>query len=274
MKALFTHLAAAVAAIGLCYAWAGGHWRWSENDIVVTAQVQQQLTEKFRQTWQRLPEEQERQAMIDDYLRSEMAYRQALSNGLASRDVVVRGKMRELLEDEARQSAEELPPNRAQLQDWLNKNSDEFRIGRQTSFRQVYFDDNGKMIGADAAARFMLGRLQNQDMPGDISEHGDASPVPNDLIDVSEDDIAVVFGREFLERMSELPTGAWNGPLRSSLGIHLVFVIGRSSGKVPELTDVEDAVYDSWLKAERDRAVEELYGRLSSQYDVTVVSNP
>lgn len=129
------------------------------------------------------------------------------------------------------------------------------------------------MIGADAAARFMLGRLQNQDMPDDISEHGDPSPVPNDLIDASEDDIAVIFGRDFLDRLSELPTATWNGPLRSNLGIHLVFVIGRIAGEVPELADVEDDVYNSWLEAERERAVEEMYDQLDAMYDIKVVTD-
>lgn len=273
MKSLFTHLAVAVAAVGLCYAWTDGQWRWSANDIVVTPDKQRQLAETFRQSWQRLPSKEEQQTLVDDYVRSEMAYRQAVDNGLGSRDVVVRNKLRELMEDEARRSAEYEPPSREQLQDWLVDNTDQFRIGRQTSFRQVYFDDQGKTIGADASARFMLGRLQNQDMPEDISEYGDASPVPNDLLEVSEDDIAVVFGREFLERITELPLGTWNGPLRSRLGIHLVYVFDRSAGKIPELADVEDAVYASWLQAERASAVEKMYDGLRQNYDIRIVDS-
>lgn len=274
MKALLTHLVAAAAAVGLYVAWAGGNWLWTENDIVIGPELQWQLAEKFRQTWQRMPTDDEQQALVDDYLRSEMAYREALTAGLGRDDVVVRSKLRELLEDEARRAAEDEPPSRAQLQDWLDRNPDEFRTGRQTSLRQVFFDDDGKTIGADAAARFMLGRLQNQDMPDDISEYGDASPVPNDLMNVSEDDIAVVFGTGFLDRLSELQMGTWSGPLRSRLGIHLVYVADRGAGSLPTLAEVEDAVYESWLKAERERTVEAMYARLRSQYDIVVVENP
>jgi len=271
MNKLVTHLLVAVAAFAAGYAWHYDEWPWKQNDILVTTEIQQILEAAFRQAWQRAPSADERDELIDDYVREELAYREATAMELGREDVVVRNKLRQMLEAEAEAQVEEEPPSREELRAWLEGHPDEFRVDRNVTLRQVFFDTDGNAIGADASARFMLGRLQSEDMPENIAQYGDASPVPNELESVSESELASLFGRAFVFELGEQPIGRWRGPLRSNLGLHLVYVQNRDAGRLPPLAEVDDAVYASWLRARREQAIDQLYEELRRRYDVIVV---
>ena len=133
----------------------------------------------------------------------------------------------------------------------------------------IQFVEDDNSIASDAAARFMLGRLQNQDMPEDISDYGDPSPIPNDLFEAGDDEIAAMLGGDFLAEVQQLPLQRWAGPVASDLGLHLVYVTQRSAGQKPQLSAVEDAVHRAWLNEQQRQAVDAMYGTLIRAYDVS-----
>ena len=59
--------------------------------------------------------------------------------------------------------------------------------------------------------------------------------------------IAKEFGPEFAKAMLELKPGAWQGPVRSGYGWHLVFVNAMEPGRVPAFEEVEHDVKTQWL---------------------------
>ena len=263
-----SHVLVALLAVAAYVLWDGGNWLWTRNDIVVSAEREQTLEAAFRQSRQRQPSSDEVAALVDRYVHDELAYREATELGIGADDVVIRSKLRELLEAHALQSESHEPPDRAVLEAWLADHEEQFLVDRATTFRQIYFDNERNAIGADAAARFTLGRIGNQDMPDDISEYGDASPVPNDFLNFSTAQIARLFGADFAAEINALPEDRWTGPIRSNIGLHVVYVGARGPGRLPEYDEVADAVYDAWMDAQREQAVERLYERLQQKYDV------
>ncbi len=66
--------------------------------IVISAARVAQLTEIFIRTWQRPPTGQELEALIEDHIREEVYYREALAMGLDRDDTIVRRRLRQKLE--------------------------------------------------------------------------------------------------------------------------------------------------------------------------------
>ena len=47
-----------------------------------------------------------------------------------------------------------------------------------------------------------------------------------------------IFGAEFADALKAMPVGAWQGPLRSGFGVHLVRLSARDEGRVATLDEV------------------------------------
>ena len=70
----------------------------------------------------------------------------------------------------------------------------------------------------------------------------------------------------------ELSPGQWRGPVDSGFGVHLVWVVKRTEGRVPELAEVRDDVRREWANAQRLELNEKFYQELYKRYSVTIES--
>ena len=66
--------------------------------IVVTQSDIDQMVETFTRTWQRPPTEEEAKGLIEDFVRNEIYYREAIAIGLDRDDDVIRRRMRQKME--------------------------------------------------------------------------------------------------------------------------------------------------------------------------------
>ena len=100
---------------------------------------------------QRPPTRHELDGLVDEAIREEIFYREALAQGLDRDDVVVRRRLMQKLEFVA-QDLEPVPsPTDAQLQGYLQQHPDKFRTEPRYSFPQVYL--NPQRHGARLATR-------------------------------------------------------------------------------------------------------------------------
>lgn len=266
---LFSYLAMAVVAVVAYHLYiAAGGADWQSTRIDAGGARFLALVRQFEHSWQRQPDPQEMRELSKRYVREEMAFREGIRSGLGSDDITVRRRVQELLEDKVRTEATSDEPTQSALQAFLTANPDPFRVDALTSFRHIFFESDDNAIGADAAARFMLGTLQNQEMPEDLAKLGDPSRIPLIIENVTKSDLADLMGDEFVTALAAIEVGSWGGPLRSRFGVHIVHVDARSTGRLPSLDDIVDKVRELYLKQLADEAVERLYEDLSRKYDV------
>ena len=238
--------------------------------VFVSSEQQQRIAANFKNTWQREPDDAEMSELIAAFVRQEIAWREATSLLLGRDDPDIRRRLQQHLESAAADEAASATASREELQAFLDGHPDEFRVDPLLTFRQIHFDNTDNAIGADASARYLLGRLQNQDMPDNISTLGDPSPLPTYIDDVRGPDLSPLFGHAFSAELSAAPVGEWVGPISSRLGLHIVHIEKRSAGRIPELDEIEDDVHEKWQEARRSAVVEKMYQRLADQYQVTI----
>ena len=177
-KSLRHLVIASIVIFSLYYFVIGNETRQPSRSIVISVQQQASLSSEFERTWQRPPTEVELDELLDVFIRKELAYREATRLALGYDDPDIRRRLQQKLEMLTANEATLETPTRGELQIYLNEHADEFRVDPLLTFRQIYFDNTDNAIGADASARFMLGKLRNQDMPEDISKLGDRSSLP------------------------------------------------------------------------------------------------
>ncbi len=197
------------------------------NFIVVSTARVAQLTEIFTRTWQRPPTEQELEGLIENHIREEIYYREALAMSLDRDDTIVRRRLRQKLEFITDDLVGTVDPTEAQLASYFRDHSDDFLVPSQLSFRQIYFNRDRRGEQATRDAESLLARLKGARSSVDTSTFGDSLMLPGDYELTSEVEVARQLGSEFAAAMAELPVGRWSGPVESGFGLHLVLIRER-----------------------------------------------
>ena len=220
----------------------------AQQRIVVTRGQVEQLATTFERTWQRPPSAEERDGLIEDWIRTEVAYREAQALGLDAGDEVVRRRLRQKIEF-LTEDAGQGEPTEAQLRAYLEAHPDDFRTPARLSFRQIYLSPTGREDAAEDARLLLTRLVANPD--ADVSELGDPLLVPGEMMDVAQPEIASAFGGAFADALDAAPVDRWWGPVESGYGVHLVRVRARADGELPSLEQIRPEVEREWQNARR-----------------------
>jgi len=238
--------------------------------IVVTQGQIEHLTVGFANTWRRPPTDAELKGLIDDWVREEIATREAMALGLDKDDIVIRRRLRQKLEFVSDDITAQAEPTDADLNAYLHARAESFRVEPAFSFSQVYLDPakHGASLGRDTAQ--LLARLKQAGATADTSALGDSFLLEHTFQSASAGEVAKQFGQEFATQLGRLAPGEWQGPIESGYGVHLVLVRQRTEGRLPELAQARDAVLREWTNARRLEANETFYEELSERYIVII----
>lgn len=241
--------------------------------IVVTQARIEQLAGLFAKTWQRPPTAIELKGLIDDYVKEEILYREARALGLDNNDTVIRRRLRQKMEFLSDAVIGTLKPTDADLEAYLKANPSKFERDPLIAFEQVFLkpDLRGDRIEVDAAS---ILEVLNSDAASDAAALGDATLLPSKLGLSSARRISQTFGPEFANAIDQVKPGAWTGPIKSTFGQHLVRVTQREPGRVPELSEVRDAVKREWATEQRRKLEDKRFAELLKRYEVSIEAQP
>lgn len=243
--------------------------RENADHIVITEVKIEQLAALYTRTWRRPPTATELQAMIDDAVKEEIYYREAIALGLDKGDTVIRRRLRTKMEFLSQAEAEGLVPTDAELQTYLEVNASKFAIEPAYSFQQVFLsrEARGEMLAADASGLLATLKASAEIDPATL---GDRTLLPFELPLTGKAAIGNVFGPAFATSLDQLTPGVWAGPVRSVFGLHIVRIADKRPGATPLLHEVRDVVMREWTNAKRMMIEADRYRALRANYDVQI----
>jgi PPIC-type PPIASE domain len=256
------------AVLFLIFFWWGGGS--GSTRIVITSGQIDSMAAGFTRTWQRPPSEEELKGLVDDYVREEIAAREAMAAGLDRDDTIIRRRLRQKLEFLAEDSIDMVAPTDAELQTWLDTHPESFRREPELAFRQVYVSEDSRGPAAEAEARRILAQLEATGPAATIDAMGDRLMVPQEITRSTRSDVARQFGEEFADALVQLEPGRWHGPIRSGYGLHVVLVRERQDGHTPALAHVRPMVERELLADRRARELRARYERLLDRYRIHI----
>jgi hypothetical protein len=227
--------------------------------IVVTVGQVEHLAAGFAKVWQRPPIDSELKGLIDDWVREEIATREAMALGLDKDDTVIRRRLQQKLEFVSEDVAMQAAPTDADLNAYLREHADTFRVEPKFTFSQVYLNPEKHGANLTRDTNQLLAQLNQAGGEVDPAAVGDPLLLAHQFEALPGSEVAKQFGDKFMTRLSELSPGQWHGPVESSYGVHLVRVSERSEGSLPALEDVRDSVRREWANTRRLQAKAEFY---------------
>lgn len=262
------HFLALGALLFAFFAWRGGGA--APNRIVVTPGLIAHLTSGFSRTWQRPPTDAELKGLIDDWIKEEIATREAVATGLDRDDTIIRRRLRQKLEFLVEDEAAPAPPTDADLEAWLDAHPEAFRGEPRVAFRQVFVSPSRRGVSARSDAATLLVRLRSQGPGAAADRFGDPTLLPGEQPLAPLGEVTRVFGADFAREVMKLEPGAWSGPIASPFGLHLVFVKERVAAAPPALAEIRPLVEREVAAEGRRKRLDALYERLLSKYTVTI----
>lgn len=168
------------AGLFLAYGWTSKPGSSSEpGKIVVTVGHVEHLAAGFATTWQRPPTDAELKGLVDDWVREEIATREAIAMGLDKDDTVIRRRLRQKLEFVSDDIAAQAEPTDAELKAYLQAHAESFHVEPRFTFSQVYLDPakHGDNLARDTAQ--LLAQLKQAGELPDASALGDSFLLEN-----------------------------------------------------------------------------------------------
>ena len=241
-----------------------------QNSIHVSSAEIQRLSEVWSRQYGRAPNPAQMKNLIDEYIREEILYREALASGLDKDDTIIRRRLVEKMEFLSQEVAA-AEPAESELQDFFNRNREKFRIPAQAAFSHIYFSSSRRGTAAESDARNALTTLRSSNASSlRASNLGDNFMLQNEYPAQTEAEVQGLFGQEFASELFRLNPGTWEGPIRSSYGLHLARISQYTPSRLPEFAEVRTQVVTDFKNQRLQNTSEAYYARLRARYRVDV----
>ena len=195
--------------------------------------------------------ESDLEKLIDDFVREEALYREALALGMDQGDYIIRQRLVQkvefLLENMVNQS---LVPDDAVIASWFDERRSDYQIDAVYTFTHIFFDAGER--GQEQAQQDALSLLNSANI-GDIafndaSQYGDRYPFLQNYVERTRDFVVNNFTEDFVARLDTLAPSDqdWAGPFESRYGFHLVMLRSKKDPYIPAFEEIRERVLDDW----------------------------
>jgi len=280
----------------------------AREPIVVTRAQTRSLEETFVKRWGRAPTALERRALLDESVQDEMLFREARVLALGFGDASVRRRLVELgravserpgrpddelvqealalgLEDDVvirrllaqkmrlvlQQDPAPVAVHDDELVRLLEEQRARFAKPAAVTLTHVFVGRDAHGADAERRAERLLARLRAGEVPLErVSLVSDPLPLGTTLRGYTRLQLQGRFGKELADRVFALEPGAWQGPIPSPFGLHLVRVDERLEERMPALDEVRPTLVRALA---RERARDNLargLARLRGLYEVRI----
>lgn len=249
------------------------HWQAGrdQHHIVVSRAEILQLQGVWVQQSGRLPDQREMDNLINEYVREEVLYREALASGLDKDDTIVRRRLVEKMEFLSQERTSFSEPSETELEQFFQTNRQKYLVPAQASFSHVYFSSSKRGASAEVdAARVLAGLRAGKIGDAQAIARGDAFIAQSQYPLQTEEEIKDVFGNDFASHVIAQQPGAWGGPYKSSYGFHLVRVFQYAPPRLPQLAEVRQQVTNDVKTQRLQQTSDSYYGELRRRYRVDV----
>jgi parvulin-like peptidyl-prolyl isomerase len=241
----------------------------SSRQITLSLDELGQMDLYFESQWHRQPTPAEFQAMLEDKVREEVLYREALAMGLDKDDTIVKRRMAQKMQFLAEDVAAAHEPSTAELKAWFEKNSNKFALPSRYSFRHLYFSPDKRGKNAQEEAAKTLAKIAGQPEDSKLAVSlADRFMFQDYYGDRAPEALAKEFGPQFVVALEKLKPGSWQGPIESGYGWHLVYVDTVIPGRIPAFEEMEPDVKTAWLGEQKATAWQKAYAEMRAKYVV------
>lgn len=253
--------AAFVVLGGIVFCALGSFVPWGRETIRVEARTVAALVERRANALGRDLTDDERVAVVEDFVREEILVREAYRRRWHQKSPGVRRRL--LLAMAPASSGERPPAAQAQLSAYFRAHAERYRVPESLTFSHVFFEHASALLPEDASEF-----LETLEANADFRGLGDEFWLAPEAVRQTRQQLRGALGASFADAVFALEPGSWAGPFTSTRGTHFVRVDERHPSELPALEGVRRFVEVDWESERRAALRDETLSRLRGRYSV------
>jgi hypothetical protein len=246
-----------------------------KQTIIIDDDMVSRIGSLFQKQWSRLPTDAEWASLIDNEIKEEVYYRQALKMNLDHNDELIRRRMNQKLDFISSDLAQMKVPADTALQAYYLKHKGKYLQQASYSFSHIYFNaDKRPHAKSDAAA--LLPSLPPTDSSlTELTKLGDAFAFAYHTDKAPAKEIDTQMGDGFSAALAKLPVGKWSGPILSGFGAHLIFIDEVKPVTEPSFSSIKEQLLNDYRYDFQQQFNQKVYDDFKKQYIIKLkISNP
>ncbi len=267
------HFLCAGALVFGVYAWLHPEWLVGDDPqrIELTSDDLRQITVAWVAQGRPAPTPDELRNLVEERVREEILYREALAMGLDQGDTIVKRRLAQKMDFLFEDVSALREPADGELEAYFAANAARFSEPARVTFRQLYFSPDKRGAHARDDAAGALAQLANERIDSNAAERlADPFMFQDYYGDRPFEQVATAFGPGFASALFEAEPGAWQGPVESGYGWHLIYVDTHTPARTPELAEVEADVRNAWLETQREELKRAALAQMRERYEIVI----
>ena len=235
------------------------------KDIYISDQEINSLVIAWESQVGRKPNQNELINIINDYIQEEILYREALALGLDENDRIIKRRLAQKITFLKQETFLEKPPI-DEIINFYKSNIDLYYINPTFSFTHYFFsnEENGKK-----RAEVFFEQLINKT----TLSKSDPFLLGKNFAYKSSDQIDRDFGMDFSNHFNTMQTDIWSKPIQSSFGFHIVKIVDKQEGYLPDIKDIFSQVELDYANNIKEQLLEKYIMDVRAEYNIIINPN-
>ncbi|MFY0626366.1 MAG: peptidyl-prolyl cis-trans isomerase [Reichenbachiella sp.] len=232
-----------------------------DNRIIIDEYDISEISSKWNMQWKRDPSPKELKGLLDNHIKQEIYYREALAMNLDHNDEIIKRRLAQKMQFLTQDLVEKVDPSNAELLNYLEENQEKYIKETEVSFSHKYFNRDLRNDAQSDA----INALSNAKL------NGDYSPVKNSFERAPLSRIRAELGSDFAVAISKLKSSEeWQGPVKSGFGYHIVLISNIFPGEPYALDEIRSRVKNDFHYDMINEMNDELFNSLLEKYEVVL----
>lgn len=239
-------------------------------DIVVDDNDIDRLVTQYKQVWNEEPSPATIKKLIDQYVHSEVMYREALALKLDHNDEIIKRRLKQKYEFLIKDMITTNQVSDEDLQAYYADHSSDFSTEKSYSFYQFYFSPDKRTNPLSDASEFIQShRLTSKSVIPNLPP-ADLSHLKQHYTQLSIQQIRQEFGQDFADAFQDINAASWYGPISSGFGIHVLYIVDVQLSRIEDFDQVKDQVLEAFEKDLIQQYNETIYDSVLENYSINI----
>lgn len=238
------------------------------NVIQIDDSDVERLVKAYQQNWNMPPDSASLKKLLEEEVKAEVFYREALRMQLDHNDEIIRRRLKQKYEFLVKDLADSQQPNADELKRFYEEHPEFYQAPDKLSFTQIYFNPDKRSQPLKDAQNTFDQVLKLPIDQVDVKKTGDPFHLQSYFADRDYNDVRQLLGQDFSKAIFDQAKEGWLPPLESGYGIHLVYVSGIQKAHRQPFEMVKERVLEDWKLKQQNVYNEGLYENLLKKYEV------
>ena len=243
----------------------------TKNTIIINDFDLENIVSSFEMQWKRNPTEQELQNIINQNIRQEVFYQEALNMNLDHNDEIIKRRLSQKMQFLSNDIAAMIEPTDEVLKDYYKEHANKYLTPTSYSLYQITFSPD-KRTDNYKDAEETLKQFPNATFD-EMKNWGDTLPFSYYFEDINANELGLQLGSKFPTAIEGQELNKWVGPIPSGFGYHLVYITHKASPQLPDFDLIKKDIIRDYEYDNQKEINELIYKELKKKYNIEIDIN-